>query len=80
MDLEARLLMKKLGVPGEDVSYACENGNFAGDCVYATQRHFVDCLRSGAEFETSGEEYLKTLRVVEAIYASASGQVARIRD
>ncbi len=79
MDLEARLRMKKLGAPGEDVVYGCENVNFAGDCVYATQRHFVECLRSGAEFETSGEEYLKTLRVVEAIYASAaSGQVTRV--
>ena len=39
-----------------------------------TQRHFVDCLRTGAPFETSGEEYLKTLLVQEAIYESAAKQ------
>ena len=39
--------------------------------MFATQRHFIDCLRSGAEFETSGSEYLKTLQLVEDAYQSA---------
>jgi predicted dehydrogenase len=33
--------------------------------------HFVDCLASGAPFETSAEENLATLRIVEDAYASA---------
>jgi predicted dehydrogenase len=34
--------------------------------------HFVDCLTSGAPFETSAEENLATLRIVEDAYAAAS--------
>ncbi|CAN0351593.1 unnamed protein product, partial [Ectocarpus sp. 4 AP-2014] len=33
-----------------------------------TQRHFIDCLRSGEPFETSGEDYLRSLTAVEAVY------------
>ncbi len=71
MDTESSIRMKRLGQPGQDVDYARDRINFAGDCVFATQRHFVDCFLSGAEFESNGEDYLKTLRVVEAIYESA---------
>jgi len=71
MDTEANIRIKRLGEPGVDVDYPHENRNFAGDCVYATQRHFVDCFLSGAEFESSGDDYLRTLHVVEAIYKSA---------
>jgi len=35
------------------------------------QRHFIDRLLDGQPFETSGEEYLKTLAVQEAVYQSA---------
>jgi predicted dehydrogenase len=53
--------------------------NFAGDCVYFLQRHFTDCLLSGAEFESSGFDYLKTIDAVEAAYESARlGQVVRL--
>jgi predicted dehydrogenase len=71
LDTEARLRVKPLGQPGYDLDYPHENRNFAGDCVYAVQRHFVDCMLSGAEFEASGEDYAKTLAVVEAVYESA---------
>jgi D-apiose dehydrogenase len=43
---------------------------YRGDSVRATQRHFIDCLRSGSPFESSGREYLKTFRAVEAAYES----------
>jgi hypothetical protein len=42
--------------------------------VYATQRHFVDRLLDGLPFETSGEDYLITTAVQEAVYASAESQ------
>lgn len=71
MDTESKIRVKLLGQPGFDVEYPHENINFAGDCVYALQRHFVDCMLSGAPFESSGEDYLKTLRVVDAVYESA---------
>ncbi len=69
-----RLTLQKLGCKETDVDYAFEKRGFAGDCVYATQQHFVDCLREGRSFETSGSEYLKSLSVVEAIYRSAETQ------
>ena len=46
------------------------------ESVAAIQAHWVDCLRSGREPETSGRDNLKTLALVEATYASAaSGSV-----
>jgi predicted dehydrogenase len=71
LDTEANLRVKPLGQPGYNVEYPHRNLNFGGDCVYALQRHFVDSMQSGAEFEASGEDYLKTLAVVEAVYESA---------
>lgn len=79
LDTASNVRIKRLGEPGCDVAYTRENVNFAGDCVYALQRHFVDCLLSGAGFESNGEDYLKTLLVVDAIYESAvSGSVVQI--
>jgi predicted dehydrogenase len=72
LDTEARLRIKPLGAAALDVDYPHANVNFAGDCVYALQRHFVDCLESGDGFESNGDDYLKTLTVVEAVYNSAS--------
>jgi predicted dehydrogenase len=37
----------------------------------AAQQHFIACLESGAEFETSGTETLKTMALVYASYRSA---------
>jgi predicted dehydrogenase len=37
----------------------------------SAQQHFVDCLESGADFETSGSETLKTMALVYACYRSA---------
>lgn len=67
-----RLTLQRLGESESDLNYAFERRGFAGDCVLATQQHFVDCLRSGNEFETSGSEYLKSLSIVEAVYKSAA--------
>ncbi len=42
-------------------------------------RHFVDCLESGEEFETSGEQNLDSLALVFAAYQSAeSGQPVHV--
>lgn len=51
---------------------------YRGDSVLATQRHFIDCLRTGKPFETEAREYLKTFAAVEAAYESIeSGCAAR---
>ncbi len=79
LDTEAKLRLKPLGRAAADVAYSRENRGFAGDCVYALQRHFTDCLLSGEPFESTGEDYLKTLAVVEAVYESAGkGEVVRL--
>ena len=49
---------------------------YRGDSVRATQQHFVECLRSGAAFESDAAEYLKTVAVVEAGYRSAEIEAA----
>ena len=69
---DSRLTLQRLGEQEVEVPYACADRNFAGDCCYFTQRHFVDRMLDGQPFETSGEEYLKTLAVQEAVYDSAA--------
>jgi predicted dehydrogenase len=69
---DGKLTVRKLGEPEMPHPYKHENVNFAGDCCYTTQRHFIDRLLDEKPFETSGEEYLKTLAVQEAFYRSAS--------
>ncbi len=49
---------------------------YRGDSVRATQQHFIECLRSGAEFESDASEYLKTVAVVEGGYRSAETEAA----
>jgi predicted dehydrogenase len=72
MDTASNIRLKHLGEAAYDHDYTRADVNFAGDCVYALQRHFADCMRSGAPFESTGEDYLKTIRVVEKVYESAS--------
>ena len=71
MDAASTIRVKRLGEPLTELHYARERKNFAGDCVYFLQRHFVDCLVSGQEFETNGVDYLKNVRIVDAAYESA---------
>lgn len=79
MDTQSRMRLKPLGEPAREVEYERETRGFAGDCVHRLQRHFVDCMRSGAPFESSGDDYLKTIEVVEAAYESAAtGEVIRL--
>jgi predicted dehydrogenase len=44
---------------------------YKGDSVLATQLHLVEALRSGSPSESDGRDYLKTVALVEACYASA---------
>lgn len=71
---DGRLTIQRLGEPETDHHYIALKQNFAGDCVLETQRHFVNCLLNSLPFETGGEQYLKTLDVQEAVYASAASR------
>jgi D-apiose dehydrogenase len=67
-----KITIQKLGQTEEEYPYKHENKEFSGDCVYITQKHFIDNLRSGLEFETNGYDYLKSLEIQEMIYESAA--------
>jgi predicted dehydrogenase len=47
-------------------------GYYCGDSVFATQTHFISCLRDGSPFESAGRSYLRTFAAVEAAYRSAN--------
>ncbi|MGC6424470.1 MAG: Gfo/Idh/MocA family protein [Lentimonas sp.] len=60
-----------LGEPSVTLDYEHHDRGFAGDCAYNCQRHFVDCMLDGSEFETSGQDYLKNMEAQQAIYEAA---------
>ncbi len=68
---DGKITLQKLGKKEQEIEYRYYHRDFAGDCVYFTQQHFVDCLQSGSDFETNGPYYLENLVVQEAIYQSA---------
>ena len=79
LDTEGGLRLKRLGQPAQAVDYSRDPRRFGGDCVHALQRHFVDRLRDGGAFESTAEDYLKTVALVEACYQShADGAVVRV--
>jgi predicted dehydrogenase len=45
---------------------------YKGDSVYATQRHFIDSLKSGVADESNAQAYLETFAAVEAAYRSVA--------
>ena len=79
LDTNGDIFIKHLGRPASQHEYRHRDVGFAGDCVHRLQEHFVDCVRNGTPFESTGEDYLRTIRVVEACYESAgSGEVVRL--
>lgn len=77
LSLDGRLTLQPLGGEEYEVDYPHDRRGFAGDCVHATQRHFIDRLHDGYPFETSGDEYLRTLDVQAAVYQSAKSRQPR---
>lgn len=67
---DGSLSLKRLGEATVPIEYIHDPQYFGGGCVYNVQRHFVDCMASGDPFECSGEDYLKTVALVEACYQS----------
>ncbi len=79
LSLDGKITIQKLGETEKEHSYTHERKNFAGDCVYFTQKHFVENLLSGKKFETNGPDYLKNLKVQEAVYQSnESGKPVKV--
>lgn len=55
----------------ETVLSAREWPGFAGDCVFALQKHIVDGFLGKTEFENTAAEYLRVMEIEEAVYRSA---------
>ena len=72
IDGDGNIFLRRLGETEQPHPYEHSHRGFAGDCVFVTLSHFVTRLQSGAPFETSGENYLNTLAVQEAVYASSA--------
>jgi predicted dehydrogenase len=68
---DGKITIQKLGEAETSHSYPFDNKNFAGDCVYFTQKHFIDCILSKKTFDTEGGVYLKNIAVQEAVYQSS---------
>jgi predicted dehydrogenase len=71
LDADGTLTLHPLGDIPQPIDYEVPDSGFAGDSVYATQRHFVSSLRSGLPFDTEPEDHLRCVEVIEAAYASA---------
>ncbi|MEO1011924.1 MAG: Gfo/Idh/MocA family oxidoreductase [Bacteroidota bacterium] len=67
---DGKITVQELGGKEIHHPYYFEHKNFAGDCVFFTQAHFVAQLRSGDSFETDVEGYLKNIAVLEKVYES----------
>ena len=71
LDGDGRLFLRRRGVNDEaEVLYDWENRGFGGDCVYRLQRHAVDHLLGRGPVMNTGAEYLRNLRIEEAVYES----------
>ncbi len=68
---DGKITIQNLGEAEKAHVYPHHNIGFAGDCCYIFQRNFVDHFIDDLPFETDGVNYLKTLKVQEAVYASA---------
>lgn len=78
---DGSILMKPLGQPAYEHAYVHVDRGLGGDCCFHLQSHFVSSYLDGEAFESEAEDYLRTLRVVEACYESASrDQVVQLRE
>ena len=79
LGFDGNITIKPLGEDAYQHQYAHQDVGFAGGCVHAIQEHFVEQFCNDGPFENTGEDYLKTIQLVEACYLSAkTGQVVKI--
>lgn len=72
LDGDARLFFKGHGEPERRVDYDPGPATFAGGACGRLQAHVVRHLLAGAPLENRAHDYLRNLRIVEAVYASAA--------
>jgi len=68
---DGKITVQLLGKQEHEHNYRFIKKNFAGDCVFATQQHFVSSLVSQTPFETNVSSYIPNILVLEKIYESS---------
>jgi len=72
LDGDARLFVRRHGENDETaVDYAWEDRGYGGDCVYTLQEHVLKFLQGDGAVMNSAGEYLRNIRIEEAVYRSA---------
>ena len=72
LDGDGRMYLRKHGHDAEiDVDYDWENKGFAGDSVYFLLCHVVQHVLAGVPVMNTARDYLKNLRIEDAIYRSS---------
>ena len=72
MNKEGNMRLKLLGEPSREHAYHHEKCQFADDCVHALQQHSVTSVQNNTPFESTPEDYLKSVLLVEQDYESAA--------
>ncbi len=71
------LTVKPLGQVAFEQGYTVPREGYRGDSVRGALQHFADCLISGEQFETEGDDYLnQVMGAVFAGYESAEKRLA----
>lgn len=70
LNYEGEIVVKLLGKKPYTHHFIPSQAGFAGDSVLNCQTHFIQNLLQQKIFETNLTDYIKTLRIVEAIYKS----------
>ena len=60
---DGKLTVQQLGEPEMPNPYKHQNVNFAGDCCYFTQRHFIDRLLPGSANHCVCDPYKRIVKV-----------------
>ena len=72
LDGDGNMYFRKHGYDVElSVDYDWENRGFAGDSVYMLLRHVVEHVRAGAPAMNTARDYLRNLRIEDAVYRSS---------
>jgi len=81
MEVVTRKAARSVDVSPALLSWASRPWHNIQESVFAIQKHWIECLRTGEEPATSGTDNLKTFALVEAAYQSAmSGKVIKLKD
>ena len=72
VDGEGRIWLRAFGSNDEaEHAFSWQARNFGGDCVYLSCAQYLEAFRTGAPHPTEAAEYLRNIRIENAVYKSA---------